>query len=68
MIKDALAVEVVFVAVLDCEKRLRRRIEGALAEALRSNQEACSLHLEDIRYLRRKEDETPVRVLLESEC
>jgi hypothetical protein len=67
LIKESLAVEVIFVAVLDCEKRLRRRIEGALAEAIRSKPEASSLLPDDIRYLKRKDAETPVRVLIQSE-
>jgi hypothetical protein len=67
LIKESLAIQVVFVAVLDREKRLRRRIEGALAEALRANPEACSLLPDDIRYLRRNESEAPVKVVIESE-
>lgn len=66
LIKQSLAVENVFLAVLDCEKRLRRRIEGALAEAIRSNPEARSLLPDDIRYLKRKNTEPPVRVVIET--
>jgi hypothetical protein len=68
LIKESLTIQVVFVAVLDCEKRLRQRIEGALADALRDDPGLCALLPSDIRYWRRGDHETPVRVVIESEC
>ncbi|MEJ5357916.1 MAG: hypothetical protein WHT06_04515 [Desulfobacterales bacterium] len=67
LIKESLKTEVVFLAVLECHRRLKRRIEGALAEAHRACPEKASLLPEDIRYFRRRADEVPVAVQVSAE-
>jgi hypothetical protein len=67
LIKESLKIEVVFLAVLECDRRLKRRIEGALAEAHRACTEKASLLPEDIRYYRRRADEMPVAIQVSAE-
>ncbi len=66
-IKESLKIEVVFLAVLECDRRLKRRIEGALAGAHRARPEKASLLPEDIRYFRRRADEMPVAIQVSAE-
>ena len=66
LIKASLAIQVAFVAPFDGERRLRQRIEGAIAMTIRANTVASSLLPDDIRYLERKENESPIRVFIES--
>jgi hypothetical protein len=60
LIKRYLFGQVIFVAPLHCECRLRRRIEGALAQHLRSSPDACSLLPEDNCYVIRRAEESAV--------
>ncbi|MCL5959335.1 MAG: hypothetical protein M1358_08445 [Chloroflexi bacterium] len=66
-IKEFLQAKVVFVAATDCDRVLRRRIEGAIAAALRSDSIASSLLPSDVRYRTRMSRETPVEVRIESD-
>jgi hypothetical protein len=66
-IKAFLQAQVVFVAVMECDHLLRRRIVGAIAFSLRSNIIASSLLPLDIRFRKRKSSEAPVYVVLKSE-
>ncbi len=61
-----LKAQVIFVAVTECDHTLRKRIEGAIAFSLRSNNIASSLLPSDIRYQRRKSGEASVSVALRS--
>ncbi len=56
-LKRYLLAQVVFVAPLQCERRLQKRIEGALAYHLRSQSDAASLLPQDIRYIVRRAEE-----------
>jgi len=58
----------IFVAPLDCDVRLQRRVEGALAQQLRSSVEASSLLPSDIRYAVRSADEVAVTVLVSADA
>jgi hypothetical protein len=62
IIKSYLLNHLIFVAPIDCEVRLRRRVEGALATAV----SAATHHLvpEDIRYVTRRPNERPVDVTI----
>ena len=61
-IKRYLLAELVFVAPMEGDARLLRRVEGALAMHLRSAPDASSLLPTDIRYVVRRADELVVRV------
>jgi hypothetical protein len=65
-IKEYLLLHQVFVAPIECERRLRRRIEGALALSFRSL--APCLLPEDVRYHARAPWETPLRVTVSSDA
>lgn len=52
----------VFTAVLDCEKRLRIRIECALANCIKQNEKANKIFCEDVRYITRLNNEPPITV------
>jgi hypothetical protein len=67
IIKQAIFVQEVFVAPIKVDRRLRRRIEGALAFNMRENTEASSLLPNDIGFIRRKESEEPILVSISSE-
>ncbi|MBL0156948.1 MAG: hypothetical protein IPP47_07560 [Bryobacterales bacterium] len=54
--------ELVFVAPMEGDARLLRRVEGALAMHLRSTPDASSLLPTDIRYAVRRTDEPMVQV------
>jgi hypothetical protein len=64
-IKANLLAHRIFVAPFDCERRLRRRIEGALAAGVSDT--SCHLMSGDIRYSSRKKDEEPVDVTITSD-
>jgi hypothetical protein len=66
LIKAYLKAQVIFVAVTECDHSLRKRIEGAIAFSLRSNNIASSLFPSDIRYQKRKSGEAPISVALRS--
>jgi len=68
LIKRYLFSQVIFVAPLQCELRLRRRIEGALAQHLRSSAEASNLLPSDIRYVARSADEAAVAVSVSADA
>lgn len=63
--KGNLKLEQIFVAPLDVEDRMRRRIEGAIANAIRKDKVASSLLPKDIRVLGRltTETATPIRII-----
>lgn len=60
--KRNLKLEQVFVAPLEAEDRMRRRIEGAIAAQIRQDKTASSLFPPDIRVLGRLTTETAIRV------
>lgn len=62
--KRNLQLERIFVAPLKVEDRLRRRIEGAIAQAIRRDAAASSLLPTDIRVLGRLTIEAPLSVRL----
>jgi hypothetical protein len=64
-IKANLLAHRIFVAPFDCEQRLRRRIEGALAVAVGDT--PFHLMAGDIRYNIRKKDEESVNVTITSD-
>lgn len=59
-IKKLILNQKLFVAPIKIERRLRQRIEGALAFAIRENAEASSLLPKDIRYYQRAVSEDPI--------
>jgi hypothetical protein len=60
--KANLKLENIFVAPLEVEDRMRRRIEGAIANHIRKDKIASSLLPKDIRVLGRLTTETPIPV------
>lgn len=66
-IKKSILIQKLFVSPFKVDRRLRQRIEGALAIALRENTEASTFLPEDIRYIRRRENEIPTLVSIFSE-
>ena len=56
-----------FLAPCDCERRVRQRIEGALAKHLCADAQASTLFQSDVRYQPRRASETPIRVLLSAD-
>lgn len=62
--KRNLKLEKIFIAPLDVEDRLRRRIEGAIAKTIRKDKTASSLLPPDIRVLGRLTTESPLPVRL----
>jgi len=54
--------EKAFVAPLDAEDRMRRRIEGAIAKQIRKDKAASSLFPPDVRYLPRLSTETAIAI------
>lgn len=54
--------EKAFVAPLDIEDRLRRRIEGAIAKQIRKDKAASSLFPPDVRYLPKLSTETATTI------
>ena len=66
-IKKFIFIQKLFVASIKIDRRLRKRIEGALAFAIREDAEASSLLPNDIRYIRRRDDEDPVLVSISAE-
>ena len=61
-IKKFILIQKLFVAPTKIDRRFRQRIEGALAFAIREDAEASSLLPNDIRYIRRRDDEDPTLV------
>jgi len=58
----------VFLAPLDTDRRTRQRIEGAIAYALwGASDGAGALLPRDVRYRRRRENETPLSVTITSD-
>jgi hypothetical protein len=69
IIRKRLQTEAVFVAPLRSERRLRQRVEGAIAEHIKAQPAPVSSLLpSDIRYYRRRADEEPVTVVIECRC
>jgi hypothetical protein len=69
VIRKLLQIEVVFVAPFRSERRLRQRLEGAIAKHIRSQPAPVSAVLpSDVRYYYRKAHETPVPVIVECHC
>ncbi len=60
--KRNLKLEKIFVAPIDIEDRMRRRIEGAIAKQIRKDKIAASLFPDDIRVLGRLTTEAPIPV------
>lgn len=54
--------EKAFIAPLDAEDRMRRRIEGAIAKQIRKDKAASSLFPPDVRYLPRLSTETAITI------
>jgi hypothetical protein len=68
LIKRYLFGQVIFVAPLECELRLQRRVEGALAQHLRSLPEASSLLPNDIRFVLRIATESAVTMSVSADA
>jgi hypothetical protein len=66
-IKEYLRAQVIFLAATECDDIMRKRIETAIALAIRSDVIASSLFPEDIRFRKPKGNELPVKVKLLSE-
>jgi hypothetical protein len=65
VIKKSLEQSEIYVAPLTSERRIRQRIEGAIADHVKAQAPpASSLLPKDIRYYKRRSDEEPVTVLL----
>jgi hypothetical protein len=62
VIRASLLVQKVFIIPFQVERRLRQRIEGSIASALRDDPSASILLPEDIRFCPRRKDEEPVLV------
>jgi hypothetical protein len=60
--KTCFRIEMVFVAPLDLEERMRKRIEGAIAKTIRKDPVASSLFPPDVRSLGRLTTEAPATV------
>jgi hypothetical protein len=60
--KRNLMLEQIFIAPLDVEDRMRRRIEGAIAKSVRKDKTASSLFPPDVRVLGRLTTEVPIPV------
>jgi hypothetical protein len=66
-IKAYLEVLDIFVAPIQVDKRIRRRIEGAIAFSLRRELAPIgSFITEDVRYSGRKDGEAPIQVMIRS--
>jgi hypothetical protein len=66
-IKAYLEVLDIFVAPIQVDKRIRRRIEGAIAFSLRRELAPIgSFITEDVRYSGRKDGETPIQAMIRS--
>ena len=64
-IKKSLKNSEIYVAPFEGEKRIRQRIEGALADHIKAQPPpASNLLPKDIRYYKRRSDEEPVTVLI----
>lgn len=61
-VKRNLKLEQIFIAPLDVEDRMRRRIEGGIAKQIRKDKTASSLFPADIRVLGRLTTETPIPI------
>lgn len=57
----------VFIAPIQCGSRVRKRIEGALAQHLRALREASSLLPSDIRFIVRRANEPAIAVSVSAE-
>jgi hypothetical protein len=63
VVKQLLDIESWFCAPIDCEKRIRRRIEGSMAEHVRfASHSESSLLSSDIRYARRCDVENSIKI------
>ena len=65
-IKKFILIQKLFVAPIKIDRRFRQRIEGALASVIREDAEASSLLPNDIRYVRRREEEDSSLVTISS--
>jgi hypothetical protein len=69
LIRKLLQIEFVFIAPFRSQRRIRQRVEGAIAAHIRSRQAPASSVLpSDVRYYQRKADEIPVRVTVQCHC
>jgi hypothetical protein len=68
LIKRYLLSQNIFVAPLNCEVRLQRRVEGAIAQHLRSDANFSSLLPGDIRFVARKTAEPPISVMVSADA
>lgn len=66
--KRNLMLEKIFIAPLDVEDRMRRRIEGAIAKSVRKDKTASSLFPPDIRVLGRLTTEVPIPIRIRTSC
>lgn len=60
--RECFKLEKAFVAPLDVEDRMRRRIEGAIAKQIRKDKSASSLFPPDVRYLPKLSMEVPITI------
>jgi len=68
LIKRYLFGQVIFVAPLECELRVQKRVEAALAQHLRSLPQASSLFPSDIRFVLRRIDESAVAISISADA
>jgi hypothetical protein len=69
IIRKLLQIKVVFVAPFRNTRRLRQRLEGAIASHIKSQPTSVSSVLPyDIRYYLRRPDESPIEVTIECPC
>jgi len=66
-IKEYLQAQVVFVAPTNCDPRLRKRIEASIASSLQADKANSSLLPADIRFIKRKDREAAVHVVITSD-
>lgn len=64
--KACFRLEMIFVAPLTLEERMRKRIEGAIAKQIRKDPIASSLFPPDVRSLGRLTTETPITIRIQA--
>jgi len=68
VIKEYLETLDIFIAPIQTNKRIRQRIEGAIAFSLREQPPPIGPFMsEDVRYFCREEKEMPIQVMIESD-
>jgi len=69
IIQKGLQTEIVFLALIKSDRRLRQRIEGAIAGHIKSQAPPIlSVLPQDVRYYQRSADEEAVNVFIECSC